>query len=84
MLLNAAKFPGYSFYHSWVIKGKPTGGGIKLPAVSTQIRVKGTITVVQAPAAAPNNDNLKVIFKICAPFTNYIRIHIEIMLMMLM
>ena len=25
MLLNAAKFSGYSFYHSWVIKGKPTG-----------------------------------------------------------
>ena len=26
MLLNAAKFQGYSFYHFWVIKGKPTGG----------------------------------------------------------
>ena len=31
MLLNAAKFQGYSFYRSWVIKGKPTGGGLKLP-----------------------------------------------------
>ena len=27
MLLNAAKFHGYSFYRFWVIKGKPTGGG---------------------------------------------------------
>ena len=26
MLLNAAKFQGYSFYSFWVIKGKPTGG----------------------------------------------------------
>ena len=25
MLLNAAKFQGYSFYRFWVIKGKPTG-----------------------------------------------------------
>ena len=25
MLLNAAKFEGYSFYRFWVIKGKPTG-----------------------------------------------------------
>ena len=32
MLLNAAKFQGYSFYRSWVINGKPTGGGgVKLP-----------------------------------------------------
>ena len=27
MLLNAAKFRGYSFYHFWVIKGNPTGRG---------------------------------------------------------
>ena len=27
MLLNAAKFQGYSFYRFRVIKGKPTGGG---------------------------------------------------------
>ena len=26
MLLNAAKCQGYSFYHFWVIKVKPTGG----------------------------------------------------------
>ena len=26
MLLNAAKFQGYSFYNFWVIKGKPFGG----------------------------------------------------------
>ena len=25
ILLNAAKFQGYSFYYFWVIKGKPTG-----------------------------------------------------------
>ena len=28
MLLNAAKFQGYSFYRFLVIKGKPTGGKI--------------------------------------------------------
>ena len=27
ILLNAAKFQGYSFYRFWVIKGKPNGGG---------------------------------------------------------
>ena len=27
MLLNAAKFQGYSFYGFWVINRKPTGGG---------------------------------------------------------
>ena len=42
MLLNAAKFQGYSCYRFWVIKGKPTGGGGKLPH-PTQIRVNGTI-----------------------------------------
>ena len=26
MLLNAAKLQSYSFYHFWIIKGKPTGG----------------------------------------------------------
>ena len=36
MLLNAAKFQGYNFYHFWVIKGKPTGGKITSPL---QIRV---------------------------------------------
>ena len=30
MGLNARKFQYYSFYHFWVIKGKPTGG-LKLP-----------------------------------------------------
>ena len=30
ILLNAAKFQGYSFNRFWVIKGKPTGG-LKLP-----------------------------------------------------
>ena len=36
MLLNAAKFQGYSFYCFVVIKGKPTGaGGVKLPPPPT-------------------------------------------------
>ena len=39
MLLNAAKFQGYSFYCFWVIKRKPTGErGVKFCS-STQIRV---------------------------------------------
>ena len=38
------------------------------------IHVKGTITVnnTAAEGAAANNNNKKVIFKNCAPFTNYI------------
>ena len=43
MLLNVAKLQGYSFYRSWVIKGKPTGGGGGgkiTPPTHTQIRVK--------------------------------------------
>ena len=31
MLLHAGKCQGYSFYRSWVIKGKPTGGVRLLP-----------------------------------------------------
>ena len=38
----------------------------------TYILVKGTITVAQETAAAPNNTNTKVIFKDCVPFTNWI------------
>ena len=41
MLLNAAKYQGYSFYRFWVIKGKPTGGRVKLCPFPTHIRVKG-------------------------------------------
>ena len=38
------------------------------------VLVKGTITVINTgTAAAPNNRNKKVIFKNCAPFTDYIR-----------
>ena len=40
ILLNAAKFQGYSSYRFWVIKGKPTGGGIT-PS-RTQIKVKNS------------------------------------------
>ena len=36
------------------------------------ILVKGTITVAQETAAAPNNANKKVIFKNYAPFTSCI------------
>ena len=36
------------------------------------ILTKGTITVAQETAAAPNNANKKVIFRNCAPFTNCI------------
>ena len=40
MLLNAAKFQGYSFYRFWVIKRKPTGGWGKITTSPlTQIRV---------------------------------------------
>ena len=47
MLINAAKFQGYSFYRFWVITGKPTGG-VKYPPpprppLPTQIRVKFNI-----------------------------------------
>ena len=43
MLRNSAKCQGYSLYHFWVIKWKPTigGGRVKLPPPPpTQIRVK--------------------------------------------
>ena len=42
MLLNTAKYQGYSFYRSWVIKRKATGGGVKLHPQS-QIRVKESL-----------------------------------------
>ena len=35
------------------------------------ILAKGTITVAEETAAAPNNANKKVTFKNCAPFTVY-------------
>ena len=38
MFLNAAKFHGYSFYRSWVIKGNPTGK-FTPPPPPTQIRI---------------------------------------------
>ena len=47
MLLNAAKYQGYSFYRFWVLKGEPKGGGgIKLPPFPTQIRVKSQLFIV--------------------------------------
>ena len=45
MLLNAAKFQGYSFYRSWAIKGKPTGGGKMAPPI--QIRVKWATRIIK-------------------------------------
>ena len=38
MLLNAAKCQSYRFYHFWVIKGNPTGGGRK-----TRLGLKGRL-----------------------------------------
>ena len=48
MLLNAAKYHGYTFYRFWIIKWKPTGGrrgGNYLPPTPTliEIRVKRSI-----------------------------------------
>ena len=40
MLLNVAKFQGYSCFCSWVIKGKPTGEENYPPSPPTQIRAK--------------------------------------------
>ena len=46
MLLNAAKYQGYSFYRFWVLKGEPKGGGgTKLPPFPTQIRVKNQLFI---------------------------------------
>ena len=39
MLINAAKFQGYSFFRFWVIMGKPKRGRSKINT-HTQIRVK--------------------------------------------
>ena len=40
-LVNAAKCQDYSFYHFWVIKGKPTGGDPPPHSTpTTQIQVK--------------------------------------------
>ena len=36
MLLNAAKWQGYSYYRFWVIKGKPTGGQPRLGLAQKQ------------------------------------------------
>ena len=56
MLLNAAKWQGYSFYPFWVIKGKPRkkegGGGLKCPLPPlrpTQIRVNTDIMFLDYP-----------------------------------
>ena len=40
--------------------------------IDAYILVKGTITVAEETAGAPNNANKKVIFKNCVPFTNCI------------
>ena len=43
MLLNAAKFQGYNFYFSWIIKGKPTGGGGKITPPPHKLGLKSVI-----------------------------------------
>ena len=60
MLLDAAKYHGYNFYHFWVIETKPTGRGgggrLKLtPPPSNQIRVKAEAT---AEIIGPNRIRL--------------------------
>ena len=39
MLLNAAKCQGHSIYRFWVIKGKPTWGGVGDPVKVNQLAV---------------------------------------------
>ena len=46
MLLNAAKFQGYSFYRFWVIKGKPTGGGGKITPHPLCIPLRGNAVYI--------------------------------------
>ena len=63
MLLNAAKFQGYSLYGFLVIKGKPTGWGLKLPPpphTHTQIRVK--VKLVDGNSAIAKGHELKNIY----------------------
>ena len=61
MLLNAAKWQGYSFYRFWVINGKPTGGGGEFfTPPHTQIRVK------HGPILSNNNSyNILRLFTKC-------------------
>ena len=40
MLLNATKLDGDRFYRFWVIKGKPTGRGVKLPPPPPRLGLK--------------------------------------------
>ena len=40
MLLNGAKYQGYSLYHFWVIKRKPTGGRGEITPSLTQMGFK--------------------------------------------
>ena len=41
MLLNAAKCQGCSYYHFWIIKGKPTREGVKIPPFLFPPRLNG-------------------------------------------
>ena len=58
MLLNAAKCQHCSFYHFWVIKGKPTGGGeLKLPPpLWLELR---KIRVLHVSTAKTTEDNIE-------------------------
>ena len=49
ILLNAAKFQGYSFYYFWVIKEKPTGGRVKLTPLPNQIWVNKVEGLFRTP-----------------------------------
>ena len=59
ILLNAAKCQGYSSYHFWVIQGKPTGMGVKLPP--TQIRVNERLPDKSKMANDPKGCSLSVV-----------------------
>ena len=47
MLLDAAKFQGYSFQRFWVIKEKPTGGVKSPPPRQPRLVLKGSYTQIK-------------------------------------
>ena len=51
-LLNAAKLKDYSFYRSWVIKGKPTGGVKLTPTLSTRTEIRVNKEIQQKDGCA--------------------------------
>ena len=70
VILNAAKYQGYSFYRFWVIKEKTTGGRVKLPP-HTQIRVKNYKSSKKMIESFFNIDNFKSRKKVMETFFQY-------------